>query len=339
MDVAFRRAAVAGGGSRHDQRSGWGRRLHWGITLAFALTLLANFVGPGVTTRASWGATVADGPANIRSEPGTWAEVIGDVSTGDWVEILAGPTEDGWYQIASGNQMGWILGVLLDLGGGGADVGSGGWTGPTSDGGGGYTAWIDTDALNVRADASTDAEVWDQLLQGTSVTVTGGEVNGFLPVEYGGGRGWVWSGYLGFDGPTAVAAEVATASAERWIDIDRSSSRVTLYEGDQQIASYWGAMGYDQSDDGFYATAIGTYYVYSKWEPLTWTDFAGAYITEWVGFDPTRENGFHSYTMDADGNMIDGGDGPTGGCVALDFGAAAAIYNFAAIGMRVEVHW
>jgi hypothetical protein len=59
----------------------------------------------------------------------------------------------------------------------------------------------------------------------------------------------------------------------------------------------------------------------------------------WVGFDPSRVNGFHSFSMDENGNVIKGGDGPTGGCVALEPSAAAALYDFADYGMRVEVHW
>ena len=43
--------------------------------------------------------------------------------------------------------------------------------------------------------------------------------------------------------------------------------------------------------------------------------------------------------MDENGNVIEGGDGATGGCVAMDPGLAAALYEFATYGMRVEVHW
>jgi hypothetical protein len=98
-------------------------------------------------------------------------------------------------------------------------------------------------------------------------------------------------------------------------------------------------MGYDQSDAGYYATAIGTYYVYAKYAPLAWTDYGQAFIADWVAFDPDRNNGFHSWSMDGDGNVLPWGDGATGGCVALEPSAAAAVYDFAEIGMRVEVHW
>jgi hypothetical protein len=167
---------------------------------------------------------------------------------------------------------------------------------------------------------------------GAEVWVTGGAVNGFTPIDYFGQRAWVYSEFLSWGGPVAPAPE-------RWIDIDRSSQTITLYVGNDPIASYWGAIGWDDSADGFYSTAIGTFWVYGKHEGLTWTDWGQAYIKYWVGFDPSRVNGFHSYSMDASGNVLAGGDGPTGGCVALVPAAAAELFNFATYGMRVEVHW
>jgi lipoprotein-anchoring transpeptidase ErfK/SrfK len=58
-----------------------------------------------------------------------------------------------------------------------------------------------------------------------------------------------------------------------------------------------------------------------------------------VAFDPERANGFHSFTMDKKGRVIEGGDGATGGCVAMDPGLAESLYEFATFGTRVEVHW
>jgi hypothetical protein len=195
---------------------------------------------------------IATDVLNLRTDPGTWGDVITQMTWGEAVEILDGPTDDGWYQVSYDGEVGWAFGEYLSFGGVG-----------------------------------------------------------------GGGRG----------------------SSERWIDVDRSSQTVTLYEGENALASYWGALGYDDSDDGYYATAIGTYYVYDKWANLSWTDYGQAYITNWVGFDPERANGFHSWSMDENGNVIDGGDGATGGCVALEPWASGEVFDFAEIGMRVEVHW
>ena len=105
------------------------------------------------------------------------------------------------------------------------------------------------------------------------------------------------------------------------------------------VASFWGAMSGDGSADGFFATAVGTYYVYEKTEGLSWTDYGGGFITHWVGFDSSRANGFHSFLLDENGWAVPGGDGPTGGCVALGAGMAEQLYWFVDYGTRVEVHW
>jgi hypothetical protein len=220
--------------------------------VVLAATVLAAGIGAPSTARASTTAEIGTDALNLRTDPGTWADVIAVMGWGETVEVLDGPTDDGWYEVSYGGEVGWAFGDYLAFDG----VGSGG-------GGGG----------------------------------------------------------------------------ERWIDVDRSTQQITLYVGDAPIESFWGAMGYDQSDDGFYATAIGTYYVYAKNADLAWTDYGQAYIADWVAFDPDRANGFHSWSLDADGNVLPWGDGPTGGCVALEPWAAATLYDFAEIGMRVEVHW
>ena len=122
------------------------------------------------------------------------------------------------------------------------------------------------------------------------------------------------------------------------MDVNRSNQLVTLYEGDKPIAAFPASLGFDSSDSGFYATAIGTYYIYDMYAGLNWTDWGQAWIRDWVGFDPDRQNGFHSYSMDASGNVLPDGNGPTGGCVALAPAAADQLFAFVAVGTRVVVH-
>ena len=87
------------------------------------------------------------------------------------------------------------------------------------------------------------------------------------------------------------------------------------------------------------ALPVGTYWVYEKYWGLSWTDWGGAWVGDWVGFDPVRLNGFHTYSMDTEGQVIPSGDGPTGGCVALAPAAAEQLFSFVSVGTRVEVHW
>lgn len=208
---------------------------------------------------------------------------------------------------------------------------------------------VATDVLNLRDGPGLDANVITQMYDGESVEVVDGPTDdGWYEVIYQGTDGWAFGGYLNVDGQLGWSDLSAVdgrgggdsgAGPEHWIDVNRSSQTVSLMVGDEAIDSFWGAMGYDSSSDGFFSTAIGTYSVYSMNAALTWTDWGHVYITDWVGFDPDRSNGFHSYSKDANGNVLPNGDGNTGGCVALDDGAANELYNFAYIGMRVVVHW
>jgi uncharacterized protein YgiM (DUF1202 family) len=302
------------------------------LVVAVVLTAAALGLGPGLApppAAAGFTAYVDTDVLNLRAEPGTWSQVLAHMSWGEPVWIIDGPA-DGWYYVDYYGSQGWAYGDYLrrsppDPGSQVASSGgSGGWS---------ATAWVATDRLNVRSDASQDAWIIDVASQGDEVTVLGDPVAGFYPVRWWGQRGWVWADYLSFDGPVA-------AGPEQWIDVDRSSSTVTLMSGDVAIASYWGAMGWDTSADGFYATANGTYYVYAKYQPLNYTEWGNAWITDWVAFDPVRLNGFHSYSRERDGTLTyDGGDEPTGGCIATHPDASAQIYAFASLGTRVEVHW
>lgn len=292
---------------------------------------LAVLLGAGVHSPRAAGAEseafVDTDVLNVRAEPNTSSAIYDQLVWGESVDVYDGPTEDNWYYVGYwGDRAGWVSGDYLGWGAVGG-YGAASWNG---DMGLSTPAWVDTDALNVRGSASTDGEVLDLVTFGDQITVIGDEVNGYLPISHWSGHGWVWAGYLTYGG---------APTAQRWIDVDRSSSLVTLYEGDAVVASFWGAMGRDQSDFGFFATANGTYYVFSKVRGLTWTDWGQVYIEDWVGFDPFRQNGFHTYSLDENGKVLRNGDGPTGGCIALEPGAAEFVYDFASIGTRVEVHW
>jgi hypothetical protein len=193
--------------------------------------------------------------------------------------------------------------------------------------------------LNLRAEPGTWAPVIGQVWQGEWVALLDGPtVDDWYQVQAGDRTGWAYGGGLAVDGIGGFWAPAAPGG-ERWVDVDRSTQTVTLYEGDVAVAAYWGAMGRDASDDGFFATAVGTYHVYEKIGGLNWTDWGGAWVANWVGFDPHRLNGFHTYSMNESGEVLPDGAAPTGGCVALDPAAADHLFAFVSVGTRVEVHW
>jgi hypothetical protein len=196
--------------------------------------------------------------------------------------------------------------------------------------------------LNLRAEPGLWAPVVGQLWQGERLALLAGPTaDDWYQVQAGDQTGWAYGGGLALNGTAngfGQEPQATVDNVERWVDVNRMTQTVTLYEGDVAVAAYWAAMGRDPSEDGFFATAVGTYSVYEKVEGLNWTDWGGAWVGSWVGFDPARFNGFHTYLMDGTGQMIPGGDGPTGGCVALAPEAADQLFAFVSIGTRVEVH-
>jgi uncharacterized protein YgiM (DUF1202 family) len=126
---------------------------------------------------------------------------------------------------------------------------------------------------------------------------------------------------------------------EKWIEVDRTDRTVTLHNGEIVVATFDALIGKDPSIDGYYSTAVGTHYVHVKEKALAETPFAdGVYLSDFVGFDPVRSNGFHSPTRDEFGNVMVTGGTATLGCVRLSEADAVFLFDFAFIGMRVEVH-
>jgi hypothetical protein len=240
----------------------------------------------------------------------------------------------------------WLLAIITVL----FLLGGSGWMAPEPAAAGqAGTIVVDGAPLFVDHDDYTVIEWMDE---GTRVDYFYGPYEWMYQIRYYDTVGWTWMENVVIDGQGGVADTSGgggggtggatdtsqVANLERWVDINRSTGAVTLYEGDTPLNTFYASLSRSQGED-FYATASGTYYVYAMNASLTYTPFAKAYITHWVGFDPDRRNGFHSYTKDANGNITANGAGYTGGCVALAPGGIEALYDFSFIGMRVEVHW
>ena len=130
----------------------------------------------------------------------------------------------------------------------------------------------------------------------------------------------------------------APARHNDWIDVDVTTYVVRLMDGEnvvQEIAPV--AVG-AQIDTGAYAsTQTGLFYVFNKVEGLAYDPPYDTYISHWVGFDPDKANGFHSFLKDKDGKVVDASTGRvSNGCIRT--GAPEAIFAFAQIGTPVWVH-
>ena len=142
----------------------------------------------------------------------------------------------------------------------------------------------------------------------------------------------------------AIAAAAAPPTPDlspttgRWIDVDVARFVVRLMDGasvTREIAPVGVGV---QIDTGEYAsTQTGLFHVYNKVADLVYDPLYDTYISNWVGFDPDKANGFHSFLKDKSGKVVDASTGRvSNGCIRT--GAEAEIFAYAEIGMPVLVH-
>ena len=139
--------------------------------------------------------------------------------------------------------------------------------------------------------------------------------------------------------PAANPTEAALRPKEgRWIEVDVTNFVVRLMDGDTVLQTIGPVAVGAQVDTGAYeSTQTGLFHVYNKQAELAYDPPYKTYISDWVGFDPQKANGFHSFLEDKDGNVVDASTGRvSNGCIRTpDPGAITA---FAQIGMPVWVH-
>jgi len=142
------------------------------------------------------------------------------------------------------------------------------------------------------------------------------------------------------DDVVALGLVSAPPTPARWIDVNLSDNTTRLMEGRilvKALPSAWGN-GIPGTATDFYATVPGTYSVYTRYD-YRWFDatYSQTWIYSFVGFDPERANGFHSFLYDISGNLLNNQLGPVShGCVRVE--DWKAVYDFSAIGMTVLVH-
>jgi len=141
--------------------------------------------------------------------------------------------------------------------------------------------------------------------------------------------------------PAAVSAPARPAgppTSGRWIEVDVTRFMVRLMDGTRPVREI-GPIGVGREiDTGRYeSTQTGLFAVYTKRAERTYDAPYDTYIAWWVGFDPGKDNGFHSFLQDEQGNTVDASTGRvSNGCIRT--GDGAAIYEYAEIGMPVWVH-
>jgi hypothetical protein len=143
--------------------------------------------------------------------------------------------------------------------------------------------------------------------------------------------------------PTSVPAGtqtpgVSAPTSGRWIDVDVSRYQVRLMDGAQALETISPvAVGEEVNTGAYESTQTGLYHVYNKIAGLQYDAPYDAYISDWVAFDPQKDNGFHSFLLDESGKVVDPSTGRvSNGCIRT--ASPKAIYDFAEVGMAVYVH-
>ena len=127
------------------------------------------------------------------------------------------------------------------------------------------------------------------------------------------------------------------ARTGRWIEVDVTRFVVRLMDGKQVVREIGPVAVGREVDTGRYeSTQTGLFHVYNKTAPRTFDAPYNTYIQWWVGFDPAKDNGFHSFLLDAEGKVMDAGTGRiSNGCIRT--GEAEAVFQYAEVGMPVFV--
>lgn len=118
-----------------------------------------------------------DNYVNVRSTAGEDGEVLGKLYNNSACTVLG--TEGEWYKIHSGDVEGYIKAEFLVLG-----------DAELAKSVGRRVADVKTESLNVRSDASTDAELLGQVPEGEELSVVE-EKDGWVKVSIEEGEGWV----------------------------------------------------------------------------------------------------------------------------------------------------
>ncbi len=114
---------------------------------------------------------------NVRSIPGEEGEVLGKLYNNSACTVLG--VEGEWYKVHSGNVEGYIKSEFLVLG-----------DAELAKSVGHRVADVTTETLNVRADASTEAELLGQVPEGEELSIVE-EKDGWVKVAIEEGDGWV----------------------------------------------------------------------------------------------------------------------------------------------------
>lgn len=205
-----------------------------------------------------------------------------------------------------------------------------------------FSGLVTTDAVNVRSAPNTSGEIIDVLTEGTPVvivdTVNGEMVSGdntWYQLESG---GYVYSAYVSEEGSSSGVV----GNGERWIDVNLSAQTATAYVGEEPVYTAMVTTGVNGQ------TPVGDWYIYSRVYDETMDsstigipcDGPGGWYLENVYFTQYFAPGgvalHYNYWAD---RSVFGNRPSSAGCVGMEYGDAAFLWDFADYGTLVRVQY
>lgn len=156
------------------------------VITALLLPGLAS-AAPGYTTSLNGPTATTTDSLNLRSGPGLSFSIVTVLPAGSKVALTGLPDTNGFRSVSFQGNTGWAFSAYLAVD-----------AAPPSPNATATT----TDALNLRSGAALTYPVVTVLPVGSTVTLTGQNVNGFRSVTYQGYSGWAYSSYLNVGGTT-----------------------------------------------------------------------------------------------------------------------------------------
>jgi uncharacterized protein YraI len=283
---------------------------------------------------------------NVRGGPGTLHEIVGFLDAGDEAHVL-GRFRD-WWQIEYGGQPGWVANqvVVARNTEGVPEVEPTKVPRSTPPPEVGPVLVVGPSKLNVRAGPGTGYLRMGSLDPGAHVTVLARH-GGWWQIDHTGEQAWVSGEFATaynvetvpeVDAPKGAVspnpdvipspARPSEISEARWIDIDLTDQRVTVYERGSPIYQTLVSTGLPNTP-----TPTGQFRI---WIKLRYDDMSGPdYYLEDVPYVMYFYQGYGFHGVWWHGNF---GYPMSHGCVNLPNGADEWLFNWAEIGTLVNVH-
>ncbi len=159
------------------------------------------------TSSGATGSAQSTSDLNLRSGAGTTFAVIGVIPAGGQVQ-LTGTRQNNFAQLTYNGTQGWASLDFLTTGGGTSSPTVPDETDSGTENGASGSATVNG-SLNLRASASTSAQIIDVMPGGARIQILGPRQNGFAQVTYNGSQGWAFEQFLTIGG----AAPAPSASS------------------------------------------------------------------------------------------------------------------------------